>query len=91
MSRMSDLKNQTIAAIRTGWNGAIAAGLSYAVAQVFDVNLDVNDPLIVAVAAPVLGVVNRASNLAFDHLRSNKIVGFILFGIPRTPTYAPKD
>lgn len=75
-----------IATVRTGWNTTIVIGIAGAISRYTDVDLNVEDPLVVAVLGGAVVVFYRLSRVVADRYTW---VGYVLFGNARPPAYPP--
>lgn len=77
-------QSANVGTVRTGWNVTIvliAAGL---ISRYTDLELDVEDPIVVAVLGGAVTVFYRLSRVISDRY---KWIGYVLFGSPRIPAY----
>lgn len=80
-------QSANVGTVRTAWNTTILLAIAGAVSRYTDIDLDVEDPLVVAAIGAALAVFYRASRLLADNY---SWIGYLLFGTPRVPGYPPQ-
>lgn len=82
MSEPSQSAN--VGTVRTGWNATLALIIAAVIGRYTDINVDMEDPIVIAVLGGAITVFYRLSRVISDRYTW---VGYVLFGSPRTPSY----
>lgn len=78
-------QSANVGTVRSAWNTTILLAIAGVVGRFTDLDLNVEDPLVVAAFGASIAVFYRLSRVVCDRWTW---IGYVLFGTPRTPAYA---
>lgn len=77
-------QSANVGTVRSGWNTTIYIAIVGAISRYTELDIDIEDPFVVAVLGGVFAMFYRLSRVVADRWTW---VGYVLFGSPRTPSY----
>ena len=83
---MNNLSSAATGTVRTGVNATVLTAIGWVATNVFNFDLDLSDPVVIAAVAFAMPVFYRVSRELSDRF---PIVGRVLFGITAAPSYTP--